>query len=286
MVFDVSLQFLVSTIFIIVGADREILRISRKILLMIGVCAGTMSDSTAAERMKLVSTTDANQGARVRIVLDVKGDLKLNADGRQVTRVPLTAHGLLTYDQRVLRVGPEVRRDVRHYREASAQINVGGSSETSSLSSNRRIVVVDCNSQRTTIYSPLGPLAREQLELIEIQGNPMLLDRLLPTSEVDIGDHWRHDDQLVAQLFGLDAIHRNDLTSTLRAVSDVAGRACGTTGCAVTVLCCARIPGVTRRVWYATRRFGAVAIGLAFLVTVGRATDKAGLPGRGAAWVA
>ncbi len=218
MVFDVQLQFLVSKIFRIVNDDLEIPRISRKFLLVIGVCVGTFRDGVAAEPMLLVAATDANQGARVRIVLDVKGDLKLNADGRQVTRVPLTAHGLLTYDQRVLRIGPEVRRDVRHYREASAQINVGGSSETSSLSSNRRIVVVDCNSQRTTMYSPLGPLAREQLELIEIQGNPMLLDRLLPTSEVDIGDHWRHDDQLVAQLFGLDAIHRNDLTSTLRAV--------------------------------------------------------------------
>jgi hypothetical protein len=218
MVFDVRLQFLVSTIFQFVIADGKIPRISPKILLVIGVCAGTLSNSAAAERIKLVSTTDANQTARVRTVLDVKGDLKLNADGRRVTRLPITARGLVTFDQRVLRVGPEFRRDVRHYREASAQINVGGASQTSVLSPDRRIVVVECDSQRTTMFSPLGPLAREQLELIEIQGNPALLDRLLPTSEVAVGDQWKHADQLVAQLFGLDAIYRNELSSTLRAV--------------------------------------------------------------------
>ena len=185
---------------------------------MIGVSVGTTSDSVAAERMKLVPATDANQGARVRTVQDVKGDLKLNADGRQVTRLPFTARGLMIYDQRVLRVGPEVRREVRHYREANAQISVGGANETSRLSIDRRTVVVDCDSQRTTIYSPLGPLTREQLELIEIQGNPALLDRLLPSGEVAVGDQWKHDDRLVAQLFGLDAVQRNDLSSTLRAV--------------------------------------------------------------------
>ena len=218
MVFDVRLQFLVSTIFQFVTGNHEIPRISRKILLMIGVCAGTMSDSTAAERMKLVSTTDANQGARVRTVLDVKGDLKLNADGRQLTRLPIFARGVVTFDQRVLRVGPEFRRDVRHYREANAEINVGGTTETSLLSMDRRIVVVDCDSQKTKMFSPLGPLAHEQLELIEIQGNPALLDRLLPTHEVAVGDHWKHDNQLVAQLFGLDVVYRNELLSTLRAV--------------------------------------------------------------------
>ena len=68
------------------------------------------------------------------------------------------------------------------------------------------------------MYSPLGPLSQEQLELIEIQGNPALLDRLLPTGEVAVGDQWKHDNRLVAQLFGLDAVQRNDLLSTLRAV--------------------------------------------------------------------
>ena len=217
-VFDVRPQFLVSMISQIVVAAAKIPRISLKILLVIGVCAGSLRNGVGAERMRLVSKTDANQSARVRTTLDIKGDLKLNADGRQVTRLPFTARGLLTYDQRVLRVGHLARREVRHYREAHAQINVGGASERSVLSPDRRVTVFDCDAKKTTIYSPFGPLTREQLELIEIQGNPALLDRLLPTGEVAVGEHWKHDDQLVAQLFGLDAIHRNELLSTLRAV--------------------------------------------------------------------
>jgi hypothetical protein len=124
----------------------------------------------------------------------------------------------MTYDQRVLRFGPDDRRDARLYRTANAQIRVGESNQASQLSTRRRIIVVDCNSDRTTLYSPVGPLTRDELELIEIQCNPALLDRLLPTGEVAVGDQWKHDDRLVAQLFGLDAIGRNELSSTLRAV--------------------------------------------------------------------
>ncbi len=220
MVFDVRPRFLVSSICRIVACDRRTFRKIGGVLLAIGVFAGVARSARAVERVTLVPQIAANQAARIRVVQDVKGDLKLNADGRQVTRLPFTARGQMVYDQRVLKVGADVRRDARYYREATARIQVGEANHTSELSPLRRTIVVDCGSQGSRVYSPLGPLTRDQLELIEIQGNPALLDRLLPRGEVAIGEKWTHDDSLLAQLFGLDAIQRNGLSSTLRAVEN------------------------------------------------------------------
>jgi len=220
MVFDVRLQSLVSSNCRFVVGTRKSRRIISKFLSLLAICAffATCGPLRAAERMNLVPATAADQGARVRSVQEVKGDLKLNADGRQVTRLPFEARGLMEYDQRVLHVAAGVRRDARFYRQARARINVGAAPETSELSPDRRTVVVDCDPRRTRIYSPLGPLTRDELELIDVQGNPALLDRLLPAGDVSVGDRWKHDDRLIAQLFGLDAVQRNELSSTLRAV--------------------------------------------------------------------
>jgi len=220
MVFDVPHRFLVSTICHFVRLNGVSERFTARIFFSIGVWFALFSSGVAAEPVTLIPSTDANRGFRVRTVQDVKGDLKLNADGRQVTRLPFTARGQIVYDQRVLQVEKDSRRDARHYRQTAAQISVGSATETSELSAARRTIVVDCNADRTLVYSPLGPLTREQLELIEIQGNPALLDRLLPGGDVQLGDQWKHDDRLVAQLFGLEAIQRNGLSSTLRAVEN------------------------------------------------------------------
>ncbi len=217
-VFDVPLHFLVSSICQNCRRNREISVRFGKLALLCGFLATTARGGLAEERLKLVPRTARNQSARVQIVQEVKGDLKLNADGRQVTRLPFSARGEMDYDQRTVAFDADHRRDVRLYHQATAQIRVGEANQRAQLSPLRRTIVVDCLPKRTQLYSPLGPLTRDQLELIEIQGNPALLDRLLPTEPIAVGDDWQHDDALVAQLFGLDVVRRNELTSTLRAV--------------------------------------------------------------------
>lgn len=220
MVFDVELRFLVSAIHQIVTKDRDFARVSVKIFLAGCICLSTVQIGSAETKLSLTPSLAPNQGAQVTTVLDVKGDLKLNADGSRVTRLPFNARGRVVFAQRILRIAPGARRDVRQYSEASASIRVGEVDHQAELPTDRRTIVVDSDSKRGRLYSPLGPLTRDQLELIEIQGSPALLDRLLPTGDVAIGDHWSHDDQLIAQLFGLEAIQRNELRSTLRAVEN------------------------------------------------------------------
>ena len=70
------------------------------------------------------------------------------------------------------------------------------------------------------MFSPNGLLSRDELDLIDIQGNSLLLDRLLPTDPVGIGDTWEHSDDLVVSLLRLDAAKSCDVASKLVSVKD------------------------------------------------------------------
>jgi len=62
-------------------------------------------------------------------------------------------------------------------------------------------------------YSASGPFTSDELELIDVQGNSILLHRLLPASEVSVGDKWSHDEKLAAALFGFDVVIKSNLES-------------------------------------------------------------------------
>ena len=187
---------------------------------------------------ELTSSLEAGETRQVKVVLEVTGELKLNADGRQVTRLPLQVRADLLYAERVLvaELDQTLRRDARQYDRAEAQVKVGDSSQEHRISDQRSLIVADRNADRVTLFSPHGPLTRAELELVDIQASSTLLAELLPQAEVRIGDDWPHDDSLVAQFFTLDAVHQNKLRSKLRkvngslAIVDLAGSVSGAIG--------------------------------------------------------
>ncbi len=175
----------------------------------------------ASQQYLLRAEPEVNQVRTVKAVLEVRGTLKLNADGKQVTSLPLKVRGDLLYRERILELGDQaVRRDARYYETARASIQVGEGNRENLLRENRRLVVAQSAPEETHLFSPHGPLTRDELELIDVHGNSLLLDQLLPDREVASGETWNHADELVAGLFGLDVVHTNETKSTLRKVDD------------------------------------------------------------------
>ncbi|MDA1051770.1 MAG: hypothetical protein O3C40_14995 [Planctomycetota bacterium] len=183
-----------------------------------------------------LATRDALETIRdVHVVIEVTGDLKLNADGKQVNRLPMRVSGRLRYDERTLhpRSGDKSKQDARFYHDAKATIAIGEGRCEMGLSDERRLVVADVASTKLTLFSPLGPLTRDELELLQTQGSSSLLNRLAPVSPVALNADWTHDANDLAPLLGLDAIHQTDVKSTLRqvegdvAIIDMSGKVSG-----------------------------------------------------------
>jgi hypothetical protein len=95
---------------------------------------------------------------------------------------------------------------VRHYEKAAGVLKVDSTGRTPELADDRRLIVVASGTSRPTLYSPDGPLPREQLDLIDVAGNTCLIDQLLPTSPVRKGATWNHSAAVMGALLGLDTV--------------------------------------------------------------------------------
>jgi hypothetical protein len=65
------------------------------------------------------------------------------------------------------------------------------------------------------LYSPDGPLPREQLDLIDVVGNSLFADQLLPGEPVANGDSWDNDASVIGPFLGLDSVAVCEVKSVL-----------------------------------------------------------------------
>jgi hypothetical protein len=171
----------------------------------------------------LVSEREAGQIDRVAALMEVAGDFKEPPGGKeQRTRMSGVAH--LVYDEMTLQSDPNRLRSVRYYEKANSSAKFKDGSHSPTLGEGRRLVGVAIDPTSATLFALREPLTRDELEVIDIIGNSLLLDRLLPEGPVAIGDTWKPADGVAAALLGLDSLTRNDLRCVLKEVTDTVAR--------------------------------------------------------------
>ncbi len=211
------------------AGDREIVTILSQVLvapraaaILAAVLLASLSAISSASAQTYDLSPDLKPGdlRRVSIRVEAKGELKLNADGKKVTRTPIEVDGKLAYDERFVEANPIGRnwRSFRHYEVAEASIRIGDGALNPRLSDDRRFVVAETLGAKSVLYSPLGPITREELELIDVQGNSALLSTLLPSKRMSVGESWSHTETTIGWLLGLEAVNQANVKSTLRSV--------------------------------------------------------------------
>ncbi len=163
--------------------------------------------------------------------MDMGGDLKLQSanpkDANSVQRKRTSAQATLNYDERTLEyasadAGP--LRSIRCYQKATVTIRPDTDSEQHTLRDQRMTIGVLIEPPHASLYSPAGPLTRDELDLVDLFGSSLLLDRLLPDKAVAVGESWKHSSNLVGALLGLDVVAQSDLQSTLVSVAQGVAR--------------------------------------------------------------
>lgn len=174
-----------------------------------------------AENFDLRAAQKTGQMQRIRVAIQVGGNLKTKSGGK-VRTLPLKVAGTMQYDERLVAVDEAQRtqRTLRHYDQAEATIEIDGQAIQSVLDPALRVVVFDETKDRGLLYSPQGPLTREDVDLIDVPGNSATLARLLPREEVKLKDRWTLDQTTLCRLLGLDAISQSDVHATLETVAN------------------------------------------------------------------
>jgi hypothetical protein len=115
-------------------------------------------------------------------------------------------------------------RSVRDYRKAAAVVSVGDGQFRPALQPGHRLIAVEVAKQASLLFSPEGNLTRDELDVIDIQANSLLVDRMLPEGPVAVGSRWPHAAGLLAALLGLDDVSKTTVESTLKEVTDIVAR--------------------------------------------------------------
>jgi len=180
------------------------------------------SAHAANETADLRPATKAGSFRQSKVIVEVEGKLKLNADGKEVKHLPLKVDGELNYVERVLsqaKSWTDVRL-LRSYQSAQAKIRLHESDLTTELRPERRLIAVQSSTKDAVLFSPRGPLTREELDLIEMPASSLALEAILPSGATKIGGQWPLTDTVVSRLLNLEAVSQQDVTCTLDSAKD------------------------------------------------------------------
>jgi len=171
----------------------------------------------------------------------VGGHIK-TLDGKEIRRLKLKVAGEFRYAERHRLAAVSNWAAVRHYERAIAAIQVEQNESTRELRDSRRLLAAACDGSQAWLWSPNGPLTRDELDLIDLPANTLLLDLLLPVQAVAVGATWEHSPEQMALLLGLDAASVSTVASTLKSCTaqearmELAGKVEGAIGGVATEL--------------------------------------------------
>lgn len=168
---------------------------------------------------RLTAQSQAGELTRVEAHLEVGGDLRFTSGAEVITR-PLSVVAELIYDERQLTADAGLQRTLRCYEQAEATIKVDKSALQPQLRDDRRLVLAQHEGGELTLASTQNPLNRDELDLIDMLADPLMLEQLLPTDPVAIGESWNHEAAAMKSLLGLDAVAHCEVESLLAKVED------------------------------------------------------------------
>lgn len=171
----------------------------------------------------LKSQREPGQTDQVTVLMEFGGEFKEPAESKE-PRVAMRGVDNLVYHEMTLDADPNHLRSARYYTTAKSAVKFKDGSHTPSLSESRRLVGVAADLPNMNLFALNEPLARDELEVIDILGNSLLLDRLLPEEPVAIGATWKPEGKVIAALLGLDSAKRCDLQCTLKEVTKTVAR--------------------------------------------------------------
>jgi len=163
---------------------------------------------------------------QVTAQLKVGGDILELREGK-VERVKLGGVADLEYKEKTLEVAHDRKdwtRSIRRYDRAEAVIRVGDDGLRPKLRSDLSWIVASVDDRQAMLFAPQSRLSRDELELIDLLGNSLLLDRLLPDDRIAVGHTWKPDETLLAQLLGLDTVGQHEVQCKLIEVTDTVAR--------------------------------------------------------------
>ncbi|HTU21541.1 MAG TPA: hypothetical protein VMG10_26120 [Gemmataceae bacterium] len=172
-----------------------------------------------AQTCTLLETPQAGECFKVRLDMKLSGEMRIRKEDKTVS-LKLEAEAAHEYPERILVVGRDgfVQKTARLYETAKATITVGDDRAERTLRPERRLLVAQHYKDQALVYSPPGPLTREELDLTAGQLDSAAVTGILPGKEVSVGDTWKVHANVVQALCNFEGLTEHNLTGKLESV--------------------------------------------------------------------
>lgn len=183
---------------------------------MVAAVVANPAHATAQDEEETSNRSSESRTQRVIYSMDVTGKVHLQPGEGENATLPLSVKGQFDYQEKILRAIRPISA-ARHYRVALADISVGRGSTRQTLPEDVRYFVVesdpDARTAKLQMRRPDGVMSAEHAELLELPIDSSLLTALLPEDGLkEIEQSWTPESDILASLFGLDAITKSELS--------------------------------------------------------------------------
>ncbi|MEM8945891.1 MAG: hypothetical protein AAGD11_12005 [Planctomycetota bacterium] len=181
--------------------------------------ARLLSANVAADEAKYLLEAKLVPGdtTEVSVALKLGGEMLLtNEDGEQ--QLPMDVEGQLRYTEQMVTWSDDSSqpaRSLRDYTLAEAKIQIEKGGLRRELPSAKRSIAAELRNGRSALASVDKPLTRDQFDLINVVGNTLALNRLLPGNELAEGASWDHDAATIGALLGMDNVAVCEVSSMI-----------------------------------------------------------------------
>jgi hypothetical protein len=181
--------------------------------------------SSRAQNYELMENPKAGDCRQIQLEMHLSGEMRVTKDSKPMP-LKMAADASHAFTERVLVCGSNaiVQKAARVYEAAKATISIGEDRYKKTLRSERRLLVAQHQEGQTIVYSPAGPLTKEELELTSEHFDTLTLAGLLPGRPVKIGDSWKVANEVTQALCHFEGLTSQDLTCKLEEVKDNAAR--------------------------------------------------------------
>jgi len=169
--------------------------------------------------------------ARVCVTLDVTGEL-IAAAGRDAAAVrePVEMAARFDFDEIAatpsspgatagpVEAGQLVARRV--YRDATASMQIGATTTNVALAADARRLLVARRGTTPLPYLANGFLSGEEFDLLDTPFDSVLLEDLLPSASVEVGQSWEIPGDLTAGLLSIDTVESGVIEARVQKVTD------------------------------------------------------------------
>ncbi len=198
--------------------------------LLIGLSAATHG---SAQTYTLNETPQVGECFQVTVSTSLAGVIKVFRDGK-TQAVKLSGQGQFAYAERTLdSKGNLATKTARAYKQASARVDTGNDRWQPTLRPTLQLIVAQRSDDGLVVFSPHGPMLRDEEQLLGDHFDTSALTGLLPNRPVALAESWEVHNSTIQALCLFEALIGHEIRGKLIDVKDgsailrVEGRASG-----------------------------------------------------------